>query len=80
VPKLRKVNSLKYSGDFLMHGVVLQNRVFRTQAGDVSRETSGRPAQCDVSRETVFFGDRDWEVGHAPSVVTRGGARAVASA
>jgi hypothetical protein len=28
VPKLRKVNSLKHNDDFLMHGVVLQNRVF----------------------------------------------------
>jgi len=28
VPKVRKVMSLKFNDDFLMHGVVLQNRVF----------------------------------------------------
>jgi len=28
VPKPNKVMSLKFKGDFLMHGVVLQNRVF----------------------------------------------------
>jgi hypothetical protein len=45
--------------DFLMHGVVLQNRVFRAGDGgpflrkNVSRETSQRP---DVSRETIFSG------------------------
>jgi hypothetical protein len=30
-PKVRKVMSLKIKGDFLMHGVVLQIRVFRTR-------------------------------------------------
>jgi hypothetical protein len=29
---VRKVMSLKNKGEFLMHGVVLQNRVFRTSA------------------------------------------------
>jgi hypothetical protein len=29
MPKVRKVISLKNKADFLMHGVVLQNRVFR---------------------------------------------------
>jgi hypothetical protein len=32
VPEVRKVMSLKYKGDFLMHGVVLQNRVFQARA------------------------------------------------
>ena len=32
VPKVVKVNSLKNHDNFLMHGVVLQNRVFRPQA------------------------------------------------
>jgi hypothetical protein len=39
VPEVRKVNSLKHNDDFLMHGVVLQNRVFRSPSADVSRET-----------------------------------------
>jgi hypothetical protein len=48
VPKVRKVNSLKHKDDFLIHGVVLQNRVFQARPADVSRETSGRanPARC----------------------------------
>jgi len=64
VPQVRKVMLLKSKGDFLMHGVVLQNRVFRALTR-VSRETSPlfhvkpfsptpltkNPA-CDVSRET----------------------------
>jgi hypothetical protein len=32
MPKVRKVMSLNPKGDFLMHGVVLQNRVFRHAA------------------------------------------------
>src|SRR4029453_983599 len=32
VPNPAQVMSLKRKGDFLMHGVVLQNRVFRTAA------------------------------------------------
>src|SRR5882724_6442448 len=32
--------SLKNKGDFLMHGVVLRNRVFRPRSPNVSRETS----------------------------------------
>jgi hypothetical protein len=31
VPKVRHVMSLKLNDEFLMHGVVLQNRVFRTR-------------------------------------------------
>jgi hypothetical protein len=30
MPEVRKAMSLKNKSDFLMHGVVLQNRVFRT--------------------------------------------------
>jgi hypothetical protein len=45
VPEVRKVMSLKRKGDFLMHGVVLQSRVFRAAA----RETA-----ADVSRETFL--------------------------
>jgi hypothetical protein len=41
VAKVRKVISLKDKGDFLMHGVVLQNRFFG-------------PCRRDVSRETIF--------------------------
>jgi hypothetical protein len=40
VPEVDKVMSLKNKDDFLMHGVVLQNRVFRTPACHVSRETA----------------------------------------
>jgi len=32
MPNVRKVNSLKRNDGFLMHGVVLQNRVFRPRA------------------------------------------------
>jgi hypothetical protein len=32
VPDVNKVKSLQNHGDFLMHGVVLQNRVFRPPA------------------------------------------------
>jgi len=32
VPEVTQVMSLKYKDEFLMHGVVLQNRVFRTPA------------------------------------------------
>jgi hypothetical protein len=39
VPEARKVMSLKNKDDFLMHGVVLQNRVFRVAARAVPRET-----------------------------------------
>jgi hypothetical protein len=45
VPEVHTVISLILLGDFLVHGVVLQNRVFRIpcaptrRAGDVSRET-----------------------------------------
>jgi len=41
--------SLKSKGDFLVHGVVLQIRVFRPAA---RRKDSGHSG--DVSRETVF--------------------------
>src|SRR6185312_13142508 len=44
-----------------MHGVVLQNRVFRPRPADVSREAVLRKARAgprraagDVSRETIF--------------------------
>jgi hypothetical protein len=41
VPEVRKVMSLKNKGDFLMHGVVLQNRVFPDpRPRNVSRETA----------------------------------------
>jgi hypothetical protein len=43
VPEVDKVMLLKNKGDFLMHGVVLQNRVFWTLGCDVSRETFRRP-------------------------------------
>jgi hypothetical protein len=53
VPKVRKVMSLKRKGDFLMHGVVLQNRMFRDRSRDVSRETFLRKTRpSNVSRET----------------------------
>jgi hypothetical protein len=51
--------SLKNKGDFLMHGVVLQNRMFSAGRPDVSRETFLRKrtilpsAGGDVSRETA---------------------------
>ncbi len=65
VPEVRIVMSLKNKDDFLMHGVVLQNRVLRARAPDVSRETFLRKKDCrpsprsaahghDVSRETIF--------------------------
>jgi hypothetical protein len=53
VPKVRKVMSLKRKGDFLMHGVVLQNRMFHDRSRDVSRETFLRKTRpSNVSRET----------------------------
>jgi hypothetical protein len=54
--------SLINNGDFLMHGVVLQNRVFRTRRALFHVKHScvkdSRPTRtaADVSRETVFSG------------------------
>jgi hypothetical protein len=39
VQEVTQAMSLKLKDEFLMHGVVLQNRVFQGPARDVSRET-----------------------------------------
>jgi hypothetical protein len=54
VPKVCKVILLKTKGDFLMHGVVLQNRVFRTLLPHVSRETL-RKWDCGPSLRGAMF-------------------------
>jgi hypothetical protein len=54
---VRKVMSLKNKSDFLMHGVVLQNRVFRPASAMFHVKhlsVEGLPSQPDVSRETIF--------------------------
>jgi hypothetical protein len=53
VPKVNIVMSLKNNDDFLMHGVVLQNRVSRPRSPNVSRETMG-VCSLDVSSETFL--------------------------
>jgi len=46
---------LKNKGDFSMHGVVLQNRVFRAPDPPMFHVKHRRaPRRRDVSRETVF--------------------------
>jgi hypothetical protein len=60
-PNLRKVMSLKYNDDFLMHGVVLHFSCFRTPrvAGAMFHVKPFSPAPLnaqrrDVSRETFL--------------------------
>jgi hypothetical protein len=54
VPEVHKVISLESKDDFLMHGVVLQNLVFRPASAmfHVKHLCVRRPR--DVSRETIF--------------------------
>jgi hypothetical protein len=65
MPEVRSVMSLKYKGNFLMHGVVLQNRVFRAPAREtapmfhvkhscVKKDCRPRRTAGDVSRETFL--------------------------
>jgi len=55
VPEVNNVMSLKNKDDFLMHGVVLQNRVFRPLRRDVSRETSLRKRTVLPSARRPMF-------------------------
>jgi hypothetical protein len=60
MPKVRKVMSLQNKDDFLMHGVVLQNRVFQPAHSmfhvkhPCVKGLSSQSERRDVSRETVF--------------------------
>jgi hypothetical protein len=55
VAEVHKVMPLKNKGDFLLHGVVLQNRVFRRGAAmfHVKHSCAKDLRSRDVSRETL---------------------------